>query len=38
VAGLEEDMHDGLSSDAGYRILFEASPLPTWVYDGETLQ
>ena len=28
----------GLSGDAGYRMLFEASPVPTWVYDAETLQ
>jgi PAS domain S-box-containing protein len=38
VAGLQEDRHDGLGSDAGYRILFEASPLPAWVYDAETLE
>jgi PAS domain S-box-containing protein len=38
VAGLEEEMQDGLSGDAGYRMLFEASPVPTWVYDAETLQ
>jgi PAS domain S-box-containing protein len=28
----------GLNGDAGYRMLFEASPVPTWVYDAETLQ
>ena len=38
VAGIEEERHGGLSSDAGYRMLFEASPLPTWVYDAETLR
>jgi two-component system, cell cycle sensor histidine kinase and response regulator CckA len=38
VAGLEESAHSGLSGDAGYRMLFEASPLPTWVYDAETLE
>jgi len=38
VAGLEEEAHEGLSDDAGYRMLFEASPLPTWVYDAETLE
>jgi PAS domain S-box-containing protein len=27
-----------LRGDAGYRMLFEASPLPMWVYDGETLR
>ena len=38
MAGLEENVNGGLSSDSGYRILFEASPLPTWVYDIETLR
>ena len=38
MAGLEEEMQEGLSGDAGYRMLFEASPVPTWVYDAETLQ
>ena len=38
MAGLQEDRHGGLSSDSGYRILFEASPLPAWVYDAETLE
>jgi two-component system, cell cycle sensor histidine kinase and response regulator CckA len=38
VAGLEADTHHGLSGDSGYRMLFEASPLPTWVYDAETLE
>jgi PAS domain S-box-containing protein len=38
VAGIEEGRIGSLSSDTGYRILFEASPLPTWVYDAETLQ
>src|SRR5919112_3365996 len=28
----------GLNGDAGYRMLFEASPVPTWVYDAETLR
>ncbi len=38
MAGLEEEMQEGLSGDAGYRMLFEASPVPTWVYDAETLE
>jgi PAS domain S-box-containing protein len=38
VAGLEEEMQGSLSGDAGYRMLFEASPVPTWVYDAGTLQ
>jgi two-component system, cell cycle sensor histidine kinase and response regulator CckA len=38
VAGLGEDAHQGLSGDAGYGMLFEASPVPTWVYDAETLE
>jgi len=38
VPGLEKDSNDSLRGDAGYRMLFEASPLPTWVYDAETLQ
>jgi two-component system, cell cycle sensor histidine kinase and response regulator CckA len=38
VAGIEEGRIGSLSSDTGYRILFEASPLPTWVYDAETLE
>jgi len=38
VAGIEEEAQPGLSGDAGYRMLFEASPLPTWVYDAETLR
>ncbi|HEY2509220.1 MAG TPA: ATP-binding protein [Polyangiaceae bacterium] len=25
------------ASDAGYRLLFDASPLPMWLYDAETL-
>jgi two-component system cell cycle sensor histidine kinase/response regulator CckA len=38
VARLDEDAHEGLSGDAGYRMLFEASPVPTWVYHARTLQ
>jgi two-component system, cell cycle sensor histidine kinase and response regulator CckA len=38
VAGIEEEAQPGPSGDAGYRMLFEASPLPTWVYDAETLR
>ena len=38
MAGIEEEAVPGLSGDAGYRMLFEASPLPTWVYDAETLR
>ena len=38
MAGIEEDTVPGLSGDAGYRMLFESSPLPTWVYDAETLR
>jgi PAS domain S-box-containing protein len=38
VAGTDQERHGGLSSDSGYRMLFEASPLPTWVYDAETLE
>ena len=38
MAGIEEEAQLGLSGDAGYRMLFEASPLPTWVYDAETLR
>ena len=38
MTGIEEETHDELGSDAGYRMLFEASPVPTWVYDAETLR
>jgi len=38
VTGIEEESHGELGSDAGYRMLFEASPVPTWVYDAETLR
>jgi two-component system, cell cycle sensor histidine kinase and response regulator CckA len=38
VAGLEKQAQHGLSGDAGYRMLFDASPLPTWVYDAQTLE
>ena len=38
LTGIEEEAERDLSGDAGYRMLFEASPLPTWVYDAETLQ
>jgi two-component system cell cycle sensor histidine kinase/response regulator CckA len=38
VAGIEKEADAGLSGDAGYRMLFDASPLPTWVYDAETLE
>jgi two-component system cell cycle sensor histidine kinase/response regulator CckA len=38
VAGIEKGKEAGLSGDAGYRMLFEASPVPTWVYDEETLR
>ena len=40
MAGIGEEAHQGLAgaSDARYRMLFEASPLPMWVYDAETLQ
>ena len=38
MAGLEQETEDGLSGDAGYRMLFDASPVPSWVYDAETLQ
>ena len=33
---IEEAGHD-LAGDARYRMLFESSPLPMWVYDAETL-
>jgi len=29
---------DPVDDDARYRLLFEASPLPLWVYDLETLR
>jgi two-component system cell cycle sensor histidine kinase/response regulator CckA len=38
VAGLDGKAHEEMSADAGYRMLFDASPLPTWVYDAETLR
>ena len=40
MAGIEEDAERGLAgaADARYRALFEASPLPMWVYDAETLR
>jgi two-component system, cell cycle sensor histidine kinase and response regulator CckA len=38
VAGLGQEKRDSLSGDAGYRMLFEASPLPMWVYDAGTLR
>src|SRR5215212_7789665 len=40
MAGIEEGAREGLAgaSDARYRVLFEASPLPMWVYDAKTLQ
>jgi PAS domain S-box-containing protein len=38
VAGLDGKAHEEMSGDAGYRMLFDASPLPTWVYDAETLR
>ncbi|HET8949563.1 MAG TPA: PAS domain-containing protein, partial [Solirubrobacteraceae bacterium] len=38
MTGIEGESHDELGSDAGYRMLFEASPVPTWVYDAETLE
>ena len=38
MAGIEEEPYDELSGEAGYRMLFEASPVPTWVYDVETLR
>ena len=38
MTGIEEETERGLSGDAGYRMLFEASPLPMWVYDAETLE
>ena len=37
MTGIDEESHGGLGSDVGYRMLFEASPVPTWVYDAETL-
>ncbi len=33
-----EEAEAGLGGEAGYRMLFEASPLPMWVYDAETLE
>jgi len=40
MAGIEEETERGLAgaADARYRMLFEASPLPMWVYDAKTLQ
>ena len=38
MAGIEEEASRASAAEAGYRLLFEASPLPTWVYDAETLR
>ena len=32
------ESNEGLSGESGYGLLFDASPVPTWVYDAETLR